>query len=605
MNHLKRTICDILLNQVKNSPTNNSIGTIKNNKVSFISFKKYLETIECLTIGLLNLGVKAQSKVCILSLTRKEWNFFDLAIMCSGAISVPIYPSYTADEVEFIVNHSDAEFLIIEDQEQLEKIINIQGKLTQLKKIISITHIPLDIIKKLNSKIEFLDYQEFYQIGLNESHKHPDQFTNLIENVFPENIATIVYTSGTTGEPKGAVIKHDALFQVLLNVKKYTHSSIHSNDRFLTYLPLSHVLGRLESFFPILFGSETVYARDMKKLILDIPLVKPSLLVAVPRVLEKIYEKAMKELSKNELKKSVFNWAMNAGNNYFETINSDKTPKTSTLLQYQLAKKIVFEKIYQMFGGNIRYFISGGAPLSTKIIEFLRNSNLTVLEGYGLTETIAPCFINPMNKQIPGTVGQPMGDVEVKFLEDGEILLRSKALFSGYYKNDIETQKAITKDGWFKTGDIGEFNSQGFLKITDRKKDIIITSGGKNVSPQKIENALKLSPYIAQSAVVGEQKKYLSALIAIEKESFIPLLEKFEIPEDCNHETLANHPKINELIQQEIDTMNHELASYESIKYFRILPCEITTDNYLTPSLKIKRKLINKNFKSLIEAMYK
>jgi long-chain acyl-CoA synthetase len=605
MSTAKKTICDILIERVKKTPSANAVGSIENNKINFLSFKKYKDNIECISIALVNLGLKTQTKVCILSHTRKEWNFIDLAIMCSGGVTVPVYPSYTPEEVEYIINHSEADFLIVENQDQLDKILEVQDQLKSITKIISIDQIKKESIKKIKKGIQFISFEECMSIGINENLNHPDQFLLNIENINPKSLATIVYTSGTTGQPKGAMINHDALLQVLQNVKKYTHNSIHGQDRFLTYLPLSHVLGRLESFFPILFGSETVYAKDMKNLINDIPVVQPTILVAVPRVLEKIYEKAMKSLDSNEIKKVAFKWATDTANNYFETIHNDKTPKSVSIIQYQLAKKIVFDKIYEMFGGKIRYFISGGAPLSTKIIEFMRNANLTVLEGYGLTETVAPCFINPMNFQIPGTVGQPMGDVEVKFLSDGEILLKSVAMFSGYYKNEEATKEVLDEDGWFHTGEIGEFNNKGFLKITDRKKDIIITSGGKNVAPQKIENILKISPYIAQVVIVGDKQKYLTALIGIESEAFEKHLEDFELQDHCDHVELANHPLVNQIVKNEIENINQELASFESIKKFKIIPCEMTTDNYLTPSLKTKKKLVIKDYALMIEAMYK
>lgn len=347
MQDIKHTICDILIYQTNRSAKLNSIGDIQNKKVALMSFSQYKNTIEYLSLALSGLGLKSQKKVCILSNTRKEWNFFDLAIMCAGAVSVPIYPSYTEDEVQYIINHSDAEFLIVENELQFKKIIEIQNEIS-IKTIICIDYIELELKKKIKQEIEIVQYDDCLNIGVKQSQTNPDQFAHTIENISPDSLATIVYTSGTTGEPKGAMIKHKALFQVLYNVKKFTHSSINSSDRFLTYLPLSHVLGRLESFFPLIFGCEAVYTSDMKKLLEIIPLTKPTLLVAVPRVLEKIYEKAMKSIKANEIKHSVFKWANTAANNYFNCIAQDKTPKTTTIIQYQLAKKAVFEKVYNL-----------------------------------------------------------------------------------------------------------------------------------------------------------------------------------------------------------------------------------------------------------------
>lgn len=605
MENIKETICDLLLSRAQQFPDLNAIGSIERKKVQFISFKSYKEFIECYSIAFIYLGVKSQTKVSIISSSRKEWNFIDMAIMCSGAVTIPIYPSYTPSEIEFILNHSDSEYLVIEGQEEFDKVLKIQNKIPHIKKIITFDQIKITAQSKLNENIELLSLDKFYHLGNLEVQNNPDQFQLTIERIAPDSLATIVYTSGTTGEPKGAMIKHQALFQVLKNIKKYTKNSVYHQDRFLTYLPLSHVLGRLESFFPILFACEAVYAGNAQKIIDNITIIQPSFLVAVPRILEKIYDKAMAEINANELKKVLFNLATNTANQYYETIENDKTPDTKIILEYQLAKKIIFNNIYRMFGGNIRYFISGGAPLNHKINEFLRNAGLTVLEGYGLTETMAPCCINPMNKQVLGSVGKPIGDVEINFGPDQEIFIRSKALFHHYYKDPETTQSVLTEDGWFATGDIGEFNPNGFLKITDRKRDIIITSGGKNIAPQKIENMLKLRPYISQAMVIGDQRKFLTALIGVEFESFLEKLKEFEISRSVPLRDLINQPQICQLIQDDVNQVNQDLAKFEQICDFRIISTEMTTDNYLTPSLKLKKKLLLQDFKCLINSMYK
>lgn len=601
---MKKTLCDLFIKRYQSEPESKCIGWIEKRKVKTISFTTYKEYVEALSISLLNLGVKLQDKVSLLSNTRYEWNLLDLAIMCSGGVTVPIYPSYTDEEVEYIIEHSDSTIIVVENEEQCQKVINSQDKLSKLKKVIAIDDIPREVYTQLKSDIKFFRYHDLLEQGHQERIQSPDLFENNIQNIDTTHQATIVYTSGTTGLPKGAVIKHDALYQVLKNVDKYVLGSINEGDKILTYLPLSHVLGRFESFTTIVLGNEIIYAESMAKLIENIKLVRPTILIAVPRVLEKIYEKAIKQINISQLKKHTFDWAMKVANLYYETLDSDHIPSSGLILQHNLAKKLVFSKIYEMFGGKVRYFISGGAPLDVNIIKFLRNSGLTVLEGYGLTETIAPCCINPLSKQVAGTVGQPIGDVEIKFEDDGEILIKSKALFSGYYKDTKETSRVLDKDGWFHTGDIGVFDSQGFLKITDRKKDIIITSGGKNVAPQKIENILKRSLYIEQCLVIGDKRKFLTALIGISKAQMSKLFEQFEISEDCDFIDLATNTKVNKLIHDEIKVLNENLASFETIKNFRIVPIEITQDNYLTPSLKLKKKALIRDYKNLIDAMY-
>jgi len=599
-----QSIPHLLLERVGKTPNLNAIGSYENNKLVFASFKKVKEIVESLTIGLINLGLTHQMSVSILSHTRKEWHFCDLAILCSSGKTIPIYPSYTHDEVEYIINHSDSNFIFIEDESQLEKIISIQDSLPHLKVIISFESVSNSLQEKLNPSIKFYQYDFVLNLGISESQKNPEQFLALINNINVEDLATIVYTSGTTGAPKGAMITHKALMQVLVNVKKYTHNSIDEQDRMLTYLPLSHVFGRLESFLPILLGLEAIYVNNINKVLEYLPKVQPTIFMAVPRILEKIYEKAQSSVSENIIKKSTYTWAMGVANKYFSEIDSDRSPSASNFFQYQIAKTLVFDKVYNLFGGRIRYFISGGAPLNTEIMKFLRNSNLTVLEGYGLTETIAPCCINPMNKQFLGSVGQPIGDVEVKFADDGEILIKSVALFSGYYKDESATNEAISEDGWFKSGDIGSFNQDGFLVITDRKKDIIITSGGKNIAPQKIENDLKLKKYISQAVIIGDKRKFVSALIALDREALQVHFDEFHISDDCDYLELSNHPLIIQAIKAQIDDVNEHLASFEQIKLFKILPCEVGTNNYLTPSLKLKKKLVLKDFSRLVEAIY-
>lgn len=604
MKLLKNTIGDLLVYRFEKSPNDKSIGWFDNNEIKSITFKEYKNIIKALSLALSTFSLKHQSRIAILSHTRKEWNYIDLSSLAIGAVVIPIYPTYSSEEVDYILKHSESEYLVVENKEQFEKILEIISNLKLVKKIISLEPIEKELSSKLPKNISFINYSDLLNIGINELQSNPDAFVNTIQNVSEDDLATIVYTSGTTGKPKGAVIKQGSLIQVLMNVKKYTHNSIYENDRFLTFLPLSHVLGRCESFFPILFGCQTIYAESINDLFQNIQKAKPTIMVSVPRIFEKIYEKVNKQLEESEIKKQMFKWATDLANNYFEKIENDKTPSSLEIIKYQTSKKLILNKIYEQFGGNIRFFISGGAPLSPEIAKFLRNTNLTVLEGYGLTETIAPCCVNPMNKQVAGTVGQPIGDVQIKFDEDGEILIKSKALFSSYYKDPEETKKVMTDDGWFRSGDIGHFTADGYLKITDRKKDIIITSGGKNVAPQKIENLLKLSPFISNCAIVGDRQKYLTALISIEREAFEAKLEEFEIDPDCHFSEITNHPLVNKLIETEINNFSGELAQFETIKKFKILPIELTIENYLTPSLKLKKKLILKDFTDLIDAMY-
>lgn|SRR5690554_5334450 len=599
-----KTIGRLLNQRVQRTPENKAIGWIENQEVKSLTFTEYKNTIAQLAGGLLKIGMQPLEKVALFAHTCKEWHLLDMAVINSRAILVPIYPSYLAHEVDFIFTHSDSTIMIVEDDKQLERVLPNLEKWKNLKLIISIKDLDPELVKKFRNSVKYYTYKEILNIGIEEVRNNPELFETLISQQKPEDVASIIYTSGTTGEPKGAVITHNGFITMLMNVIASTNGAFTENDVSLTFLPLSHVLGRCDSLLPLPFGIQSVYAESLEKMVDNISVVKPTVMLAVPRIFEKIYAKVMEQINEGSfVKKQAFKWAVNAAQKYFEKLDQDLSPTTREILEYKAAYAAVFSKIYNRFGGRVRYFVSGGAPLSPEIIKFLRYANLTILEGYGLTETIAPCVLNPLSKQIPGTVGRPMGEVEIKFAEDGEILIKSEALFTEYYKNPQATQDAF-EDGWFKTGDVGEFNSKGYLRITDRKKDIIITSGGKNVAPQKIENLAKTKPHISQMVVIGEKRNYLTALIGIEKESFLGDLESLGLGPEVTVEELARHMGVREIIQNEINEVNRDLARFETIKSFCIITQEFTTDNFLTPSLKVKRKAVTEHYKAEIEAMY-
>ena len=604
MNPGTLTIGRLLLEKASQFPDRHAIGWIENNEVRNLSFSEYKNHVEYLVNGLRKAGIAIGDKIAILAQTSKEWHLFDMATMCARCTLVPVYPTYLAHEVEFIFNHSDSVALIVENDKQMEKVIPVLGQLKNLKLIISINDLSDETLKKFRNSCPYISMRELSRTGKEEVKIQPDYFENNIKDQQPDEIASIIYTSGTTGEPKGAVITQEGLVSMLMNVEKTIKGAFTPQDKTLVFLPLSHVLGRTDSLLPLVFGWQAVYAESIEKLIDNLPIVKPTVMIAVPRIFEKIYAKIMEKTTTGSVvEKQVFKWAVSVAEKYFHKIDMDLSPTASEILEYRLAKKLVFQKIYDRFGGKIRYFVSGGAPLSADIIKFLRYANLTILEGYGLTESIAPVCLNPLAKQVPGTVGRPMGDVQISFASDGEILIRSKALMKEYYKNPEATKEAL-KDSWLYTGDIGEFTSQGFLKITDRKKDLIKTSGGKYVVPQKIENMAKMKPHISQFVVIGEQRNYVTALVGIEKESFLHMLDDLNLPSDCSVSDLSRHPKVRETIQNEINELNQELAQYETIKKFTIVTEEFTTENFLTPSLKIKRKVVSGRYKKEIEGMY-
>lgn len=595
------TISKLFFRKTSKSPHRKAIGWVDGNDLNFYNNDEYQQKVRQFFYGLIKLDTQPQDRVAILAQTSKEWHFFDLATMCARAVVTPVYPTYLAHEVEYILNHSETKILILENEAQMQKILEIQHSLTHLKYIVALKEVTEDSVKKLSDKIIFQSFQQFLDNGTAESQNSPKLFDATIEASEPQDLASIIYTSGTTGEPKGAVISQRAFVVMLNNVYTSLKTNILPTDRTLTFLPLSHVFGRCDSLLNLVFEFECVFAESLDKVVDNLQIAKPTLLLAVPRIFEKVYSKVLENIQKeNELKKKVFDWALKASNDYFEKINQDKSPSTYEILQKNLAYKLVFEKIYNRLGGRIRFLVSGGAPISPEIIRFMQNANLTILEGYGLTETVAPCILNPPVRQIPGTIGLPLGDVQVKFAEDGEIMVKTEAMLTEYYKNKEATKEAI-KDGWLYTGDIGELTVEGYVKITDRKKDIIITSAGKNVAPQKIENTLKLQKHISNAMVVGDQRKFLVAIISIDHEAF-----RDDGVSGRTYEELAQDPKVFEIVDQEIHAVNKELASFESIKGFFIAPSDFTVENgQITPSLKLKKKVILKTYAKEIDALYK
>lgn len=601
----KKTIGNLFKKRLKKSLHQDAIGWIENStNVRYLSFESYNERLSMLANGLFSLGLKFQDRVAILAQTSIEWHLTDLSALLSGAVVIPIYHTYTAEEAKFILEHSESKILVIENTFQFEKFLEVQDELPLIKTIIYFSKPEEDTLHKVKEGIRVISFEELSNIGRDFRKEHGSLYEDAIERINETDIASIVYTSGTTGIPKGAVITHLAFTQMLLNIH-HRLGNIISSAKLLTFLPLSHVLGRCDSMIPLAMGTTNIYAESIDKIVSNLALVKPNVMIAVPRIFEKVYAGILDTIEKSgPVKQKLFAWAKSVSDNYFNKIQNDLSPTTKEIIERKLAYKLVFSKIYKKFGGQVQFFVSGGAPLSPEIITFLRNANLTILEGYGLTETIAPCVLNPLSKQIPGTVGTPLGEVQIAFASDGEILIKSQALFTEYYKNPEATKESFEND-WFKSGDIGELTSEGYLRITDRKKDIIITSGGKNVAPQKIENMMKTRPLISDFMVIGDKRKFLSAIVAIDKSDFLEKLEELGLPRSCDLSDIANHTKVKELIGEQIQIVNENLAQYESIKKFYISPVAFSIENGLiTPSLKLRKKEILKKFSSEIDAMY-
>ncbi len=560
-----------------------------------ISFRDIQKQVYQAAGGLKNLGVQKGDRVLLLSENRVEWAFSDYAILTLGAVTVPIYPTLLPAHIEFIINNSEGKVIIASTRVQLEKVLQIKDNLPNLEHIILIEGDPQG---------DALSWKELLQQGEIYLKNNPTLIDDSLKQINRDDLASIIYTSGTTGVPKGVMLSHGNFLSNVegaLQVIKVDHT-----DVFLSFLPLSHVFERMAGHFLAFHsGASIAYAESIETVAENLQEVHPTLMTSVPRFFEKVYARILESLEEGSaLKKKIFLWALEVGKQAI-VYKLKKLPLPGLLkTKHNIANKLVYSKLRERVGGRIRMFISGGAPLSREIAEFFNSVGLTLLEGYGLTETSPVIAVNQEENLRFGSVGLPLPNVEVKIAEDGEILTRGPHVMQGYYKNPEATRETIDDEKWLHTGDIGYLDKDGFLYITDRKKNIIVTSGGKNVAPQAIENLLVTSRYIEQAVVVGDKRKYCSALIVPNLDNLKAFAQEKGITY-ANEEELFSHPEVQNLMRKEIDAVSVDLASYETIKKFRLLKEPFTIENdELTPTLKVKRNIIEKKYKALIDEMY-
>lgn len=589
----EKTVSHIFIDASKRPPSQVAFKYFSHGSWQTKTWGEYYKLAENLAGSLLSLGVRRGDKIAIMSNTRHEWAVSDMAILGIGCITIPLYQNNTAEDVEFILNNSGATVVFLEDEDQYHKIQHLKDKVQSLKHFISFVDIPAK---------EVLSWTDAQTKGEEYSNSHPDFFAQEVQKNKIDDIATIVYTSGTTGVPKGAVLPHSCIKSECEDVKPIL--DVNEKDSTLTFLPFAHIFGRVEMWAHIYFGWQMNYAESIDRLATNLSETRPTFMLAVPRVFEKIYGRIISQVEEGSAaKKKIFAWAVKIGTEISMAKRQKKMPSFAVLLQYKVAHKLVFSKLHQRMGGRMRFLISGSAPLSKEIIEFFHAAGIMVLEGYGLTESTAGIWFNTMYKYNFGSVGIPIGDVQGKIADDGEILVKSKKIFREYYKNPEATNEAFT-DGWFHTGDIGVIDSDGFLKITDRKKDMLKTAGGKMIAPQKIENLLKLDSLISQVAVYGDKQKYLVALLTLNPENLLKLAQSQGISEK-DVTILARDPKILEVVRDILKEKNSKLASYETIKNFAVLPKEFTVEaGEITPSLKVKRKFVAEKYAKQIAELY-
>ncbi len=546
--------------------------------------------------GLMSLGLSRDDKVAILSTTRLEWCLADIAAILGGFVTVPVYPSNLPDQVEYILANTEAAVVFVEDDVQWTKVAGIRRNLPALATVIMISGDPRD-------REGTIGLSELRARGKAYQTANPGALSRRTEEIHPEDDLTIIYTSGTTGPPKGVVTRHSNY--VFIVTSALQTCTVRRNDTFLQFLPLAHSLGRLEHFLTFDAMAVSAFARDIQTVGEDLPLVRPDIMVSVPRLYEKFYARVLSKVEEDGgLKKAIFFWALGVGREVSRRLQRKEAVGGLLSLRFLVAERLVFRKIRERMGGRFRFAISGGAPLSPEIGEFLHALGVLILEGYGLTENSTVTAVNRIDDYKFGTVGKALPGTEIRIASDGEILVRGPHVFKEYIRDPAATREMVDADGWLHTGDIGELDREGFLRITDRKKDIIVTSGGKNVAPQNVENLLKNDKFISQAFVYGDRRKYLTALLTLSAEAILAWAEQSGISER-DPALLVKDRRVEEMMRERVDGMNRQLATFEQVKKFVLLDTDFTQESgELTPTLKMKRKVVLQKYGNLLDALY-
>jgi long-chain acyl-CoA synthetase len=556
-----------------------------------VSSREFGERVSRVARTLHSWGIQAGDRVAILSENRPEWPMADMASLLLGAVTVPLYPTLTPDQTAFVLNDSGCRAIFVSSAGLLEKIVSILPQ-TQLSYVAVMDRVELSGIAPSASKCVTLN-----QITLQGPEDLGPELEARARNIDPDDLATIVYTSGTTGTSKGAMLTHGNIASnIVCSLQGF---SMEPGQISLSFLPLCHITARHVDFSMLYHGVTLAYCPFMDRLPTALLEVKPSLFVAVPRVYEKIYAQTQQK-TKAGLKRAIYNWALRVGRRYKPEILAGQTPNSQS---WRLANLLVFSKIREGLGGRVQTFISGGAPLGRELAEWFATVGIRIHEGYGLTETSPVIAVNtPLAHRI-GTVGKILPNLEVHIAEDGEILVRGPSVFKGYWNRPEETKAALS-DGWFKTGDIGHIDIDGYLSVTDRKKDLIKTSGGKFIAPQPIENSLKLSPLVGIAAIIGEKRKFPAVMISPNFAALEEWARSNEVAFASREELVAN-PKVQALYEGVVEGINQNLARFEKLKRVLVVADEFTPDSgIMTPTLKLRRRVVDERYRRQIDDLY-
>ena len=549
-----------------------------------ITFHEFADEVTALARGFVDAGIRQGDRVALMSRTRYEWTLVDFAAWAAGAVVVPIYETSSSEQVEWILVDSGAKCLVVESTRHREVVDEVRNRLPSLVEVVEIDGGGIEDLKARGMEVPDAALVEA-RAGLDRT-----------------SVATIIYTSGTTGRPKGVLLTHGNFLDLVENaIEKLGHAVLTPGSSTLLFLPLAHVFARFIEVLCVGARVRLAHAPDIKTLLDDFGSFRPTFVLAVPRVFEKIFNSAEAKAAAGG-KEKIFHRAATVAIAYSEALDG-RGPGLGLRLQHLLFDKLVYGKLREAMGGQVRYAVSGGAPLGTRLGHFFRGIGVNILEGYGLTESTAPLSVNIPGKVKIGTVGPPLPGTSVRVADDGEILVKGIGVFTAYHQNDQATSEAI-RDGWFHTGDLGDLDEDGYLRITGRKKEILVTAAGKNVAPAVLEDRLRAHPLVSQCIVVGDQKPFVGALITLDAEMW-PLWAPAHGVENVSIEEARTHPKVLEVLQQAVDRANEAVSKAESIRKFVVLSGDFTEANgYLTPSLKLKRNIVMKDFESEVESLY-
>ncbi len=562
-----------------------------------ISYRDLRHKVELFALGLASLGIKRGDHVALISENRPEWVTCDMGMLYLGAVNVPIYPTLTAKQIEFIFNDANIKMAIVSNQMQLNKVQKIFHDVKSLKKVVIMAE------RQESSQDSVVRFSDVLGAGESFDKEHPDYLSQSLKQVRPEDLLTIIYTSGTTGNPKGVMLTHENL---VTNIQSSAQvMPFGPDDVLLSFLPLCHSFERMAGYYTAMScGASVAYAESIETVRENLLEVHPTVVTTVPRLFERIYGRIKRQVDSSPLpQRKIFYWAVDVGRRYMKARRRGSIG-LALKVQRAPADRLVYRKLHKRMGGKLKYFLSGGAPLARELGEFFEAVGIQIIEGYGLTESSPVISVNRLDHYRFGTVGFPIPGVEVKIAEDGEILARGSNIMKGYWNDKKATEEAIDKDGWLHTGDLGVFDAEGFLMITDRKKHLFVSSAGENIAPAPIENLFLQSKYIDQFVLIGDRRMFISALIVPDFDAIGEYADKNKI-EYNDARDLTQNVEIHKLIESDIQLLQRDLANFERVRRFALLDRPLTIENgEITPTQKVRRNIVEERYRSLIDSMY-